>query len=218
MKTPPVDIDALLQDSYLLVVQLRQGAAVEQGAALWQHCTAQIEQTRQRLREQGVNERSVDHLCYALCALLDETVLVRAKGAEHAAWAAQPLQAHFFNQHQAGVQLYDTLRAVLREPAPDVAVLTGFHRVLMLGFCGHYGEEHAPERVKLLTELASRVTPLAVTPGMSLLIKANRRQWAGWMSSRVVHLLVAVGVLASLWWGLQQHLATAITALLPGHP
>ncbi len=88
MKTPSVDIDAVLQDSYLLVVQLRQGAVVEQGAALWQHCTALIEQTRQRLREQGVNAQSVDHLCYALCALLDETVLVRAQGAEHAAWAA----------------------------------------------------------------------------------------------------------------------------------
>ncbi len=116
------------------------------------------------------------------------------------------------------MQLYDQMRAVLREPAPDVAVLTGFHRVLMLGFCGHYGEEQAPERVKLLTALASRVTPLAVTPGTPLVVKAARRQWAGWMSSRIVHLLVAVCVLAGLWWGLQQHLATAVTALLPGHP
>lgn len=219
MKTPAVvDIDALWQDSVLLVVQLRQGVAVEQGTSLWQHCTAQIEQTRQRLREQGVNAQSVDHLCYALCALLDETVLVRAQEEEHATWAAQPLQAHFFNQHQAGVQLYDQMRAVLREPAPDVAVLTGFHRVLMLGFCGHYGKEQAPERVKLLTELASRVTPLAVTPGSALLIKATRREWGSGLSSRLVHLLIAVGVLAGLWWGLQHHLATAITALLPGHP
>ena len=62
---------------------------------------------------------------------LDETVLTFAQKDDQAAWA-KPLQAEFFNHHQAGEFLYEDMQAVLGDPAPDRQVLTVFQRVLML--------------------------------------------------------------------------------------
>jgi len=66
-----VDIDALLQDTYLLVVELRQGASVQPGRELGELCVEQVEQTRQRLELAGLSPRSIDHISHAQCALLD---------------------------------------------------------------------------------------------------------------------------------------------------
>lgn len=210
MKKSSIDIDALWQDSILLVVQLRQEETIEPDNTLWQQCTALVEQARQRLTEWGMDQRAIDHLCYAQCALLDETVLLRAKDEEHTAWAAQPLQAHFFNQHQAGVQLYEKIRDVLREPAPNLAVLTGFHRVLILGFVGRYNAPQAPERVQLLTQLAQRLPPLAANSGSATLHNLTGQRGVAWLSSRVVQVLLAALLLAG------QSLMGAVAALLPG--
>ncbi|MDN5986754.1 MAG: DotU family type IV/VI secretion system protein, partial [Hafniaceae bacterium] len=80
-KKSVIDIDELLQDTWLLVVQLRQGVPVEHGQTLWQHCTKNIERTEQTLKEAGMHQSAIDHIRYAQCALLDETVLGRPQDA-----------------------------------------------------------------------------------------------------------------------------------------
>src|SRR5471032_3384465 len=155
-----VDIDALLQDTYLLVVELRQGASVQHSLKLSRFCVEQVEQVRHRLKLAGLNQRSIDHISHAQCALLDEAMLTCAKGDEHASWASKPLQARFFNRHQAGKFLYEDMREVLREAAPDRQVLTVFQRVLMLGFRGRYSDLADPEREQLLDALNAQVAPL----------------------------------------------------------
>jgi type VI secretion system protein ImpK len=47
-------------------------------------------------------------------------------------WYDIPLQGHFGTM-DAGDTLCDRMRDVLREPAPDHAVVTCFQRVMMLG-------------------------------------------------------------------------------------
>jgi type VI secretion system protein ImpK len=84
---PMTDIDALLQDSYLLVVELREGASARNGRDLWKHCSSQIEHVRQRLEDAGMSEKSINHISYAHCALLDETVLRFASEDARADWA-----------------------------------------------------------------------------------------------------------------------------------
>jgi type VI secretion system protein ImpK len=49
-------------------------------------------------------------------------------------WYDIPLQGHFLGTMDAGDTLCDRMRDVLREPAPDHAVVTCFQRVMMLGF------------------------------------------------------------------------------------
>lgn len=217
-KKSVIDIDELLQDTWLLVVQLRQGVPVEHGQTLWQHCTKNIERTEQTLKEAGMHQSAIDHIRYAQCALLDETVLGRPQDDGYSAWHAMPLQAHFFQTLQAGELLYQRMREVLREPAPNMAVLTCFHRVLMLGFRGVYGENDTPERQQLVTELSQRVAPLDVDQSAPLLVNAAASRRYRWLHSRWVHVVAAVVILAGVWWGFHSYLTTLVTTLLPAKP
>jgi type VI secretion system protein ImpK len=213
-----LDIDEVLHDTYLLVVQLRQGASLNTSPGLWRHCTERVEQCRERLTEAGMALRSIELIGLAQCALLDETVLSRATDYAHGAWAARPLQAHFFNHHQAGVQVYEDLRELLAETAPDPQVLTCFHRVLMLGFLGRYRGENTEERERLLAALDAKVAPpgaqrrlplLALPPGRDVMAGLGRH-------SLIAHLLTAGLVLAATWWGLHAWLGNELARWLPG--
>ena len=76
-KETDINIDALLRDTFLTVVELRQGTTVRHGMELYRHCQRQVELVRERLKDAGFSRESVEHITYAQCALLDETVLSR---------------------------------------------------------------------------------------------------------------------------------------------
>lgn len=211
-----VDIDELLQDTYLLVVELRQGASVSRSQDLSQLCVEQVEHVRQQLKLAGLSQRNIDHISHAQCALLDETVLTCATGDAHASWASEPLQTKFFNRHQAGEFLYEDMREVLREPAPDMHVLTAFQRILMLGFRGRYRDLCDPEREQLLVALGAQTTPLKVS--QSLITQPGGSElMAGlpWLRSPLVHVAAVGLLLTATWWGLDHLLSDAVASLLP---
>lgn len=212
-----VDIDSLLQDSYLLVVELRQGASAQNSLDLWQRCVEQIEHVRQLLKHAGLSQRSIDHISHAQCALLDETLLNCAKDEAHAKWASEPLQAKFFSRHQAGEFLYEDMREVLREPAPDRHVLTAFQRVLMLGFRGCYGDVNDPDREQLLAALNAQVAPLELSHGLKTQMGAGHRiSSLHRLRSPLAHVLAVGLLLVGAWWGLNHLLGGVIATLLPG--
>ncbi|MEK9495956.1 type VI secretion system protein TssL, short form [Photorhabdus sp. P32] len=213
-KTSPPDIDALLQNSYLLVAELCQGASVEQADVVWQHCTREIEQTRRALRDADVSESAINHISYAHCALLDETVLERAPEQGYAAWRATSLQEHFFDTAEAGHQLYERMRTVLDEPAPDRAVLTCFHRVLLLGFQGKCQEDTALIREQLVTRLRQQVVPFGTAQQSPALtnVSPDRLRLGAIVGRLTAAISGMVIVLLGVWWGLGLYLAT----LFPG--
>lgn len=134
-----IDIDVLLRDTFLTVVELRQGTSARHGQELYRHCLQQVEGVRERLTAAGFSQQDIEHITYAQCALLDETVLSRdVMDDGQMVWLKNPLQSHFFNTLQAGELLYERMKRFLQEPAPTPAVLTCFHRVLLLGFRGRY--------------------------------------------------------------------------------
>lgn len=210
------ELDALLQDSYLLVVELRQGASVPDGPALWKRCEQQVEQVQLRLKNADIDARSIELISHAQCALLDETALSCAKGDAHAQWASEPLQAKFFNRHQAGEFLYEDMRESLRQPAPDVLVLTAFQRVLMLGFRGRYRDLNDPEREQLVDALNARVAPLALNQAVMTQGLGRRANPLRCLGSPLVHILAAGLLLVGAWWGLDQWLGGLIATLVPG--
>ncbi len=77
-KETDINIDALLRDTFLTVVELRQGTTVRHGMELYRHCQRQVELVRERLKDAGFSRENVEHITYAQCALLDETVLSRS--------------------------------------------------------------------------------------------------------------------------------------------
>ncbi len=210
-----VDTDELLQDSYLLTVQLLHGARANENQRLRDDCIQQVERVRSALEEAKVAQRSIDLIAHAQCALLDEAALNRAEGECRLPWEREPLQAKFFKEHQAGEKLYENIREVLNEAAPDLLVLTVFHRVLLLGFKGRYGDLQDPAREQIVAALSAWVTPLdnalARTDAVAL---EHSRPAKRWMQSPYFHVASAGALLLVLWLGLDHFLASAIDALM----
>lgn len=216
----PVDIDALLQDTWLQVISLHHGPLFQEGEGrvLWERCIADVERVQRVLKASELDEASCRHILTAQCALLDEAV--KGRGVEDDAcvqWYDIPLQGHFLGTMDAGDTLCDRMRDVLREPAPDNAVLTCFQRVMMLGFLGSYRSLSDPERQKLVSALNERVTPFSHPQTHPVLAESRTgRGTGGWLASWPARIGLSVIVLAALWWGLDQWLDQMLLTLLPG--
>lgn len=214
------DIDALLQDTWLTVIGLRHGPVFQEGEGhtLWQHCVDNLEQVQQALNAADYGEQSRQHILYAQCALLDEAV--KSRGVQDDAcmqWYDRPLQGQFFGTINAGDELYERMRQVLRETAPDMAVLTCFHRVLMLGFVGGFVSINQPERERLVRELSARVPAYDFPQNRPVLATVSgRRGISEWLRHTPIRLGLSVLLLAALWWGLDRWLDNLVTTLLPG--
>lgn len=77
-----VDIDALLQDTWLQVISLRYGPQFQEGEGriLWERCIAEVERVQRELKANELDEASCKHILTAQCALLDEAV--KGRGVE----------------------------------------------------------------------------------------------------------------------------------------
>lgn len=146
----------------------------------------------------GVSEASVEQMLYAYCALLDESVLNRASQDDgYRRWRKDPLQARFFSTLNAGEELWERIRQLLREPTADAAVLTCFYRTLQLGFVGQYRAEDDERREDVAQALGARVPPFSMTQEAPVVVRASRLRsgrrmyWCGWAAGIVA--------LAALW-------------------
>ncbi|PWW07972.1 type VI secretion system protein TssL, short form [Mangrovibacter plantisponsor] len=217
--TKPVDIDALLHSIWLQVISLRHSPEFKsgEGAILWERCVENITGAQQALQATQLDEVSCQHILTAQCALLDETV--KSRGVQDDAcvqWYSIPLEGHFLGTMNAGDTLCDRMRAVLREPAPDPAVLVCFHRVLMLGFLGSYRSLDDPERNKLVNALNDRVGGITCSTAQPVL--DERFNDVGVMrcfSSWPARIGLAVFMLVVLWLGLDLWLDLVLATRLP---
>ena len=196
-KETDINIDALLRDTFLTVVELRQGTTVRHGMELYRHCQRQVELVRERLKDAGFSRESVEHITYAQCALLDETVLSRGGMDDgQAIWMKDPLQSHFFNTLQAGELLYERMKQVLQEPAPAQ-------------------DPVAPERDQLISTLNGLVAPFGVLPETAVLnVPLSPRQHP-LLHSPFFWLVTLTLLLAGVWWGLHHWLNVLVDELLP---
>ncbi|MFZ4215366.1 type VI secretion system protein TssL, short form [Pantoea endophytica] len=216
---PTINIDALLQTTWLQVISLRHGPSFDdgEGLKLWQRCVADAERVQLVLREAGASRESRHDILLAQCALLDEAV--KGRGVQDDAcvqWYHMPLQGHFLQTMDAGETLCERMQQVLDQPEADKSVLICFHRVMMLGFLGGYVSADAPARQQLMRALTKRVPPLIRVADAPLLSLANDGMHTGWLSRWPARLGLSAVLLAMLWWGLDHWLDHLIKTLLPG--
>jgi len=213
-----------MAETWLTVAMLKHAAIIPDGKALYRNCLAQVEKIRDTLKAASVDEESIGHISYAQCALLDEMVLSRKPGESSSSddtagaqreWRAVPLQAHFFGSLRAGEALWDRIAEVLRQPAPLMAVLTCYHRVLSLGFQGMFGAANVnpTQREEALNALNARVPPL--DPDVSLVV--HKRRLRRYSLFRSAWLWVGITLTATLlaWWGGHLWLQALLAAQLP---
>ena len=215
-----VDIDELLQDTWLQVISLRYGPQFQdgEGRILWERCIADVERVQRELKASGMDEANCEHILTAQCALLDEAV--KGRGVDDDAciqWYDIPLQGHFLGTMDAGDTLGDRMRDVLHEPSPNNAVLTCFQRVMMLGFLGNFRSLNDPERQKLVTALSEQVVPFS-HPQTQPVLAESRTGWRlnGWLTSWSVRIGLSIVIVLALWWGLNRWLDQILLTLLPG--
>jgi type VI secretion system protein ImpK len=174
-----------------------------------------VQEAKAALTEAGYSDISRDHMVYTLCALLDESVMNRGTTDDgYLTWRRDPLQAHFFGTLNAGEELWERIRNLLKETAPDTAVLTCMYRTLQLGFVGQYRAQDDERREDIVRALAERCPPSRWhrTPPLfpaSRLRSGRRWYWLSWV--------VAVVALVALWFFLSSSLTELVSQIVrPG--
>lgn len=209
-------VDEVFYPCWLMVSQLRNGQEVEDGEGLYRRACEWIDGAREALSRAGFSDASCDHMLYTQCALLDESVLNRPKqDSGYTKWIKDPLQARYFNTLNAGEELWERIRTVLQEPAPDTAVLTCFYRALTLGFAGRYREQGDEQREDVVRKLSLLVPPFSSsqeTPvvARSLRLRSGRKSyWFRWVAGIVI--------LIALWFTLSTRLTQMVSQLTGMH-
>lgn len=203
-------LEAIFYPGWLLASQLRGGQEVLDGEGLYRRACHLVQDARIALTEAGYSESSQEHMIYALCALLDESVLNRGTPDNgYLTWRRDPLQARFFGTLNAGEELWERIRHILKETAPDLAALTCFYRALQLGFVGQYRAEMDERREDVIRELGERVPPFTQALDAPVVVRATRLRsgtrwyWFSW--------LIGAALLAGLWFFLSSTLADMVT-------
>ena len=119
----------------------------------------------------------------------------------HQAWRKAPLQARYFGSLRAGEALWDRVAEVLAQPAPHKAVLTCYHRVVMLGFQGLYSVKtvNALQRDEIIKALSARVSP--PDAGLSLVVHRTEKRRYSLFHSFWFWIVTAILTTGFVWWG-----------------
>lgn len=203
-------IERIFYPGWLMASQLQSGQEVSDGEGLYRRACRLVQEARSALTDAGYSDTSRDHMVYALCALLDESVMNRGSSDDgYLTWRRDPLQAHFYGTLNAGEELWERIRHLLKETAPDTAVLTCMYRTLQLGFVGQYRARDDERREDVVRALAERVPAFSLVQDAPLVARASRlrsgRRWY-WLSW-----IVAVVALAALWFLLSSSLTDLVS-------
>jgi type VI secretion system protein ImpK len=107
-------------------------------------------------RHFGYGEEDIKATHYALCALIDETIL-NSRWAFRDQWADQPLQLAYFNDYMAGERFFELLERVRQKGRRKMDLLEVFCMCLILGFHGKYKAQGEDELAELTRNLMEEV-------------------------------------------------------------
>ncbi|MGR5930890.1 type VI secretion system protein TssL, short form [Enterobacter asburiae] len=212
-KSDLTQLERIFFPGWLMVSQLRGGQEVLDGEGLYRRACRLVQEVKAALTEAGYSDISRDHMMYTLCALLDESVMNRGTTDDgYLTWRRDPLQAHFFGTLNAGEELWERIRSLLKETAPDTAVLTCMYRTLQLGFVGQYRAQDDERREDIVRALAERAPTFTLAQDAPIVARASRlrsgRRWY-WLSW-----VVAVAALVALWFFLSSSLTELVSQIV----
>lgn len=206
-------IERIFYPGWLMASQLRGGLEVRNGERLYRQACRLVEDARTALADAGYSNLQRDQMVYALCALLDESVLNRGASDDgYLTWRRDPLQAHFFGTLNAGEELWQRIRIFLKDPTPDIAVLLCLYRTVQLGFVGQYRAQNDERREDLVRKLADRVPPFQLTQDSPIIVRPSHLRsgrglyWFSWAAG-IVTLIV-------LWFCLSSSLTDLVSQIV----
>jgi type VI secretion system protein ImpK len=158
----------------------------------------------------GLPEEDLKATRYALCALIDETIL-NSRWEFKDQWADRSLQLEYFGEHVAGERFFDLLARVRQKGRSKVDLLEVFCITLILGFQGKYKARGQEDLPNLIRAIAGEVNsyrgggPTGLSPHWRIPDEATQRRgapipyWA-WMTPLVLILsAIAMFVVFKFW-------------------
>lgn len=203
-------IERIFYPGWLMASQLRGGQEVRDGEGLYRRACRLVQDARTALTDAGYSEISREHMVYALCALLDESVMNRGSTDDgYLAWRRDPLQAHFFGTLNAGEELWERIRNLLKESAPDAAVLMCLYRTLQLGFVGQYRAQDDERREDVVRALGERVPAFRLAQDAPVIARASRLRSG--RRGYCLSWIIGAAVLVALWFFLSSSLTELVS-------
>ncbi len=201
----------LCREAFLLIFHIRSGNDPGHPDDLRKSIAALLRTLDAKAARSGHSEEDAKATRYALCAVIDETIL-NSRWAFKDQWAARPLQLEHFGEQLAGERFFDLLDRVRQKGRRKADLLEVFCVVLILGFQGKYKLRGSEELGRLTQEVAQEVQ--GYRGGLSGLsphwkIPEERVEkpqqtvplWAWVTGSAAVALVVIVYVVLKLWLG-----------------
>ncbi len=199
-------------DIIALVFHIQAGHDPGHPESLRREISLMLGDIDKRGRQYGQAEEDTKAVRYALCALLDETIL-NSDWAFKDQWAERPLQLEYFGEHMAGERFFDLLERVRAKGAPKCDLLEVFCITLILGFQGKYKLRGGDELQKLILEIVGDIhrmrggEPRTLSPHWKIPRESAERpadsipRWV-WLSGLAsIAFVVLVFVLFKLWLG-----------------
>jgi type VI secretion system protein ImpK len=142
----------LCSDAFLLIFHIRAGNDPGHPEDLRKSIAQLLQNFDRQAGRAGHSEEDIKAARYALCALIDETVL-NSRWAFKDQWADRPLQLEHFGEHMAGERFFDLLERIRQKGKRKADLLEVFCICLVLGFQGKYKLRGREELAKMLHTL-----------------------------------------------------------------
>jgi type VI secretion system protein ImpK len=138
-----------------LVGQLQQTPTHHDVEGLRNRVIDEIRGFEGQAREQDMTPEMVNTARYALCSLIDETVLGTPWGS--ASWSSRSLLSVFYGERFGGEKFFPVLQRLLQAPSQNVELLEFMYVCLALGFEGKFRlESHGSARLETLRDEVAR--------------------------------------------------------------
>lgn len=122
---------------FALVRRLRDTARYDDVAGLRDSVIKTIKEFEAKARQLGATTEAAYAARYALCALIDETVLATPWGSQ-SGWPTESLLATLHNETKGGAKFFQILDRASENPARNIDLLEFLFICLSLGFQGKY--------------------------------------------------------------------------------
>ncbi len=150
--TSPPRLADLATDLLGLAVQIHAGGDPGDAEEVRRRVDRALYRMELDAREAGIPEGEVESAKYALCAFIDETILVSTLPLREA-WSAHTLQLDLFGEHLAGEGFFQRLAEMGRALAEHEQAAEVYYLCLALGFEGKYRLEGVEGLRRLTAEL-----------------------------------------------------------------
>ncbi len=146
----------LCTNSFLLIFYILEGKDPGQPDQLRKEIAVLFQELDKRGRQSGHSEEDLKATRYALCALMDETIL-NSRWPYKDQWADLPLQLEHFGEHMAGERFFQLLERIRRKGSRKADLLEVFIITLILGFQGKYKLQGGDELKMLIRDLVGEL-------------------------------------------------------------